>query len=251
MQLSKRLTALAGLVTAGHRLADVGTDHGYVPIYLMEQGRIPSAIAMDINQGPLERAREHIRQFGFEAYIETRLSDGVQGLKAGEADTVLVAGMGGSLVMKILEEGLPMLQKVPELILQPQSELYQVRRYLESRGFKILREYMVYEDGKYYPILRVEPEEVSGKVVPERISLYTEGEYYFGRVSLQENPQVLLAYVNKSLAVQNQILEGLSRSEGPRRDMRGREVRQMIGYLQECGEQLEKRLPECRNTREA
>ncbi|MCI8418771.1 MAG: SAM-dependent methyltransferase [Lachnospiraceae bacterium] len=260
MQLSKRLTALAGLVTAGHRLADVGTDHGYVPIYLIEQGQIPSAIAMDINQGPLDRAREHIRQFGYEAYIETRLSDGVQGLKVGEADTVLVAGMGGALVQKILEAGLSVLEKVPELILQPQSELYQVRQYLRRRGFWILREYMVCEDGKYYPILKVAPERTEEGVQTEahdtkmgpvaedthngvdgRWASYTEADYYFGKVDLQENPQVLLAFVEKSIAVQNHILDGLSRSGGPRSEAREREVAQMMEYLEECQGQLEKR----------
>ena len=88
MELSRRLYAVAGLVTPGNRLADVGTDHGYIPIYLMEQGLIPHGIAMDVNAGPLERAREHIREHGLEEKIETRLSDGLREIEAGEADTV-------------------------------------------------------------------------------------------------------------------------------------------------------------------
>ena len=85
MQLSKRLSSVASMVTAGYRLADVGTDHGYVPISLYERGVIPSAIAMDINKGPLERAKLHIAEMGMGQVIETRLSDGLQNLRPGEA----------------------------------------------------------------------------------------------------------------------------------------------------------------------
>ena len=97
MQLSKRLSAVAEFVTPGGCLVDVGTDHGYVPIALLEQKKISSAIAMDVNRGPLERAREHIAQYQMGDYIETRLSDGLHALRAGEGDSLLIAGMGGGL----------------------------------------------------------------------------------------------------------------------------------------------------------
>ena len=99
MELSRRLRMNASFVTPGNRLADVGTDHGYIPIALRLEGVIPSALAMDINPGPLERAKEHIRQFDLETDIHTRLSDGVQALCPGEADSVLIAGMGGALTI--------------------------------------------------------------------------------------------------------------------------------------------------------
>ena len=105
MQLSKRLSAVASLITEGSRLADIGTDHGYVPIALVENGSIPSAVAMDVNKGPLERAQEHIREKHLEDRIKTRLSDGVKALEEGEADAVLIAGMGGMLVIRILDAG--------------------------------------------------------------------------------------------------------------------------------------------------
>ena len=117
MKLSKRMQRLASLVAGGNRLADVGTDHGYIPIALIEEGRIPGAIAMDVNQGPLLRAEAHIREFGLSTYIETRRSDGLAGLAPGEADTVLIAGMGGRLTVRILEEGGHCLGAVKELIL--------------------------------------------------------------------------------------------------------------------------------------
>ena len=155
VKISERLRTAAGLIGEGERLADVGTDHGYVPIYLVERKRIPSAIAMDIRTGPLERAREHIRMYGMEDYIQTRLSDGVAALKPGEADTILIAGMGGGLVIHILESGRVICEQAHGLVLQPQSELPKVRRFLMENGYVTEREEMVMEDGKYYPMMRV------------------------------------------------------------------------------------------------
>ena len=151
------MNAVASMVTQGYVLADVGTDHGYVPIALVQQQRIPRAIAMDINKGPLARAREHITMCQLDAYIETRLSDGVEALSAGEVDTILIAGMGGDLVVHILSEGLDVCRNAKELILQPQSELGKVRRFLRENEFKIIDEDMIIEDGKYYPMMKVIP----------------------------------------------------------------------------------------------
>ena len=96
MQLSIRMQAVADMVTPGGRIADIGTDHGYVPIYLVEQNKTDHAIAMDVRKGPLARAGENIVRFGCSDRIETRLSDGLAMLKPGEADTVIIAGMGTS-----------------------------------------------------------------------------------------------------------------------------------------------------------
>ena len=124
MVLSRRLREAAALVTPGNRLADIGTDHGFVPIFLVEEGKIPSAVAMDVNPGPLQRAREHIKEHGLEDRIRTRLSDGLSALGEKEADTILIAGMGGALSVRILEQGADcVLQEVKELVLQPQSEI--------------------------------------------------------------------------------------------------------------------------------
>ena len=134
MQLSARMERLASKVPYGSRLADVGTDHGYIPIALVLRGKISSAVAMDVNPGPLKRAEEHICGQKLSAYIETRLSDGLTALQAGEADTVLIAGMGGNLTKRILAEGKEVLETVKELVLQPQSEIWKVRRWLRENG---------------------------------------------------------------------------------------------------------------------
>ncbi|MDE5891628.1 MAG: class I SAM-dependent methyltransferase, partial [Acetatifactor sp.] len=157
--LSARMEALTRMVSRGNRVCDVGCDHGWVSIYLVQQGISPHVLAMDVRQGPLSRAQEHIRQQGLEAYIETRLSDGVAALKVGEADTMICAGMGGRLMQRILEEGREKLTAMRELILQPQSEIAAFRAYLRRAGYVTVSEDMVYEDGKYYPMMKVAPGE--------------------------------------------------------------------------------------------
>ena len=105
VRLSKRLEAVAGMVTKGNMVCDVGCDHGFVSIYLVQKNISPGAIAMDVNSGPLQAAGKHILDYGLQNYIEPRLSNGVAALKAGEADSLICAGMGGRLVIRILEEG--------------------------------------------------------------------------------------------------------------------------------------------------
>jgi len=134
MELSKRLQAVADLVSDGLVVADVGTDHGYIPIYMLEIGKCSKALAMDVNHGPLLRAKEHIAEHGLEEMIETRLSDGVKELQVGECDAVVIAGMGGALTIKILEEGKEVFKNLTEFVLQPQSELYKVSEYLFEKG---------------------------------------------------------------------------------------------------------------------
>ncbi len=155
IKLSKRMKAVAAMVTSGGVLADVGTDHGYIPIALIQRQKIKSAIAMDINKGPLARAQDNIASARLGDYIQTRLSDGVAALGEGEADSILIAGMGGELVIHILSEGEKVCKAASELILQPQSDIRKVREYLRLHHYKIVDEDMICEDGKYYPMMRV------------------------------------------------------------------------------------------------
>lgn len=157
MELSNRLKAVAGLVTKGNVVCDVGCDHGYVSIYLIQQGISPRVIAMDVRKGPLDSAREHIRRSGLMDRIEIRLSDGVEKLQKNEADTLLLAGMGGRLMAEILTRGEEKILAMRECILQPQSEIPAFRRYLREKGYQVTTEDMILEEGKYYPMMRVTP----------------------------------------------------------------------------------------------
>lgn len=207
IRLSNRLSALASLVSEGHRLADIGTDHGYIPIYLCQKNVIPSAIAMDIGKGPLQQATAHIKQQGLSDRIETRLSDGLTALQPGEADTILIAGMGGGLVMKILSQGTHALTGSEELILQPQSEITQVRAYLRIHGFRILEEEMILEDGKYYPMMKV----VQGAQPDLREeTLQVQVEDAFGPVLLQKKHPVLQEWLQRELKTVDTVCHQLA-----------------------------------------
>lgn len=221
-ELSKRLQAVADMVTPGMRLADVGTDHGYVPIYLVSTGVIPSAIAMDINEGPLRRAQAHIREQGLEGVIETRLSDGLKNLKSEEADTMIAAGMGGGLVMRILSEGGGEEKGIKEYILQPQSEVKKVREYLCDNGYQIIRENMVLEDGKYYPMM---------KVIKGCSEKYSEAELAYGRLLLAEAHPVLREFLERELLIGKGILAELGRQESSRAEERMLEIQHRIDRM--------------------
>lgn len=205
MELSKRLYAVAGLVTEGASVADIGTDHGYVPIYLVESGIASKVIALDVNQGPLNRARMHIVGHGLGERIETRLSDGLARIRPGEVDTVIVSGMGGPLTIRILQEGKEVADQLNALILQPQSEICRVRRFLTENGYRIEQEDMVLEDGKYYPVMRV----VHGTKEP-----YEEWEYLYGKRLLEARHPVLLEFLKRELHIKESILEQLAGRSG-------------------------------------
>ena len=157
MLLSDRMRAVAELVQPCKSIADVGCDHGYIAMELVRSNVCRHVIAMDINSGPLDRAKQNIVEYDMQDYIETRLSDGVSALQMGEAEGIICAGMGGRLVLSILEQGKELVSGMKQVILQPQSELAEVRSYLRKKGYLIDKEDLVYEDGKYYPMMRALP----------------------------------------------------------------------------------------------
>jgi len=157
MLLSDRMRAVVGLVEACDCIADIGCDHGYVAIELVRSQICKRVIAMDINHGPLELAKSNIKDFAMQEYIETRISNGTEALKPGEANGIICAGMGGRLIINILKQGMDLIQDMQELILQPQSEIDEVRSFLRESGFSIDKEDMICEDGKFYPMMRVIP----------------------------------------------------------------------------------------------
>lgn len=190
MELSKRLAAIAAMAEPGDRLADIGTDHGYLPIYLVEQNIAPSAIAMDVVEGPLARAFAHVREHGLEEKIVLRKSDGFEKLLPGEADAAVIAGMGGPLMIRILEEGKKTAESLKYLILSPQSDIPAVRRYLAENRYETVSEAMALEDGKYYTVMKVLPGAGTGGPLP-----YIEEKY--GKCLLRKRDPVLFSWLIK------------------------------------------------------
>ena len=224
MELSKRLQAVADLVGNNLVVADVGTDHGYIPIYLIESGKCEKAFAMDVNEGPLLRAKDHIRAYGLAERITTRLSDGVTALEVGECEAVVVAGMGGALAVKIMEDGKEVFRSLKEFVLQPQSELEKVRQYLNENGFRIVAEDMVLEDGKYYPMM---------KVVNAEDSKYSLVELRYGRCLLNQKHPVLKMFLEKEENSKQIIIQNLEQQPGEHIKVRIQELENELEIVRE------------------
>ncbi len=232
--LSKRLRAAADMVTRGNRVCDVGCDHGFVPIFLIEQGISPKVLAMDVRKGPLSSAKEHIIEHGLTQKIETRLSDGLHNYNIGEADTMICAGMGGRLMMHILSDEKEKAASFREMILQPQSELEQFRRFLRESGYRIEEENMIEEDSKFYSMMRVVPatdQEAGAVPLPEEelCKLYDR----YGAFLLRQKSEVLRMYLKREEAVYRQILARL-KAQGLDEEKRKRRYGEVEALLREC-----------------
>lgn len=242
IQLSNRLQYVADFLTPEYILADIGTDHGFVPIYQVACKGTPKAYAMDINKGPLERADEHIAEAGLKDRIETRLSDGMLKLNAGEAEALLIAGMGGALMVRILEEGSHALSTAKELVLSPHTEADLVRCFIRDSQFVIDREGMVLDAGKYYIVLHARPaanEEEAAKMYVNDSDSEANRDYSkaddmwksyirYGKLLIQEKSQVFIEFLKKELNTYRNIMEGLKGNTTEAGIKRRQEVEELI-----------------------
>ena len=207
LRLSERLKLVASFVPEGSRIADIGTDHGYVPIYLAEIGKIK----MDVRKGPLARADEHIEEYRHDVgdaaiSIETRLSNGLEKLQAKEADTVIIAGMGGELEISILEAGKQLWSSIRHWIFSPQSDLEKFRRYLKENGFFIENEAMILDEGKFYTVIKAG----FGTNEKDACVCETVPEYRFGALLIKRRDAVLKQYLLKEEKRVEGILKGFA-----------------------------------------
>ena len=148
MRLDGRLAAVAALVPRGARAADVGTDHAYLAIALLNEQDVETVIATDKNEGPCAAARRTISASGFTNRVQVRLGDGLAPLSPGEVDTVCIAGMGGGLIASILAEGAEVLTEVSRLVLQPMNDAAALRQWLYDNGWHIVEESLATADGR-------------------------------------------------------------------------------------------------------
>jgi tRNA (adenine22-N1)-methyltransferase len=155
LELTPRLRSLADWVEPGAKLADIGTDHGYLPVWLLLNGRIRSAIASDLRRGPLARAKETAAEFGVSEKLSFRLCDGLSGISAGETDTIVIAGLGGEKIAALLAAAPWTADGGHTLLLQPMTRAETLRGYLAAHGYLIFEERLVYDRDKLYPVLRV------------------------------------------------------------------------------------------------
>lgn len=190
-QLPKRLETIIERMPASGCLADIGCDHAYVAIEAVRRGRAARALACDVRKGPLQQAAEHILCAGLAGKIETRLSDGLEKVAPGEADTVVVAGMGGPLMERILQGRLG---DFAHFVLSPQSEIPHFRRFLLAEGMQIDEETMLIDEGKYYVILNVSKRADA----TSSDSMYvTEEDFLYGGRLLHRLDPVLKSFLEK------------------------------------------------------
>ncbi|MBQ7760691.1 MAG: SAM-dependent methyltransferase [Clostridia bacterium] len=154
-KISKRLCTASSHVRDGAVVADIGTDHAYLPIYLARHGRIKKAYACDLNEGPIQRAKENISKYNLDDIIEVRLQNGLDGIEALAPTDIVICGMGGELIASILDNSSYVRQKGIRLILQPMTFVKELRKYLEN-GFSTIAENAICEDGKIYQLMCVE-----------------------------------------------------------------------------------------------
>lgn len=156
IKLNERLMTAVQFVREGSKLADIGTDHGYLPIFLILEGRISFAIAADINKGPLDKADENIHKYSLDGKIKTALCDGLTRIDKREVDDIAIFGMGGELIVKILDEAPWLKDTSKRLILQPMTHPEKLRKYLADNGYRIIGEALSFDRGKIYQTICAE-----------------------------------------------------------------------------------------------
>ncbi|GAB6118077.1 MAG: hypothetical protein XD65_0140 [Caldanaerobacter subterraneus] len=156
MKLTERLRKIAEYIPHGSKVADIGTDHGFIPVYLIKSKIATYVVASDLNKGSLNKAVKEVQKRNLQSLIDTRLGNGLNVLSPGEVDVVVIAGMGGILITKILEEGKDIAKTIKKFILQPMKDSAYLRKYLIENGYKICDEELVKENQKYYEIIVAE-----------------------------------------------------------------------------------------------
>ena len=199
-----RLRSAVPYLTRGGRVADIGTDHAYLPIYLVGEGISSAAIACDINEGPIRSARKNIAAAGLDGYIQTLCTDGLCGVENFAPDDVMIFGMGGELIARILSDAPWVKNEKIGLILQPMTRASVLRRWLLENGFSILGETITFED-KYYQTIYAR---YGG--VPET---YDEVALLLGRLNIVSRPPLFDGFLRHEIKVLDAIIRGKSRAK--------------------------------------
>ena len=206
MKLTNRLLKIASLVSENKRVADIGTDHGYIPVYLLNEKKIDFAILADINKGPLENARSEVRKNKLEDKVDLRLGSGIEVLKKDEVDEIIIAGMGGILISDLLEANKEVAHSVDKLILQPMQAQEELRAYLLNNGYEILDECLEKEDFRIYEIIVAK---YTGKNTPVEDDIY----YEVGKKLIENNDKLLGEFIDNKIKKYNNIIDKLGNKE--------------------------------------
>lgn len=224
MKLSNRLLSLASFITKNSIVADIGTDHGFIPMYLIENNISKHVIATDVSMGSLNKTISYINDLEFIGKIEARLGNGLEVIKPFEVDTVVIAGMGGLLIRDILDKDINISNSVTNFVLQPMIAVKELREYLFSNHYKIVDEDLVKEDNKYYEIIYAK------KGVD-----YIDKEIYFEiskRIIDKKHP-LLKEFINHKIAIASNILNNLEDKTSEKSKNRYEELTKLIKEYKE------------------
>ncbi|KJF26884.1 hypothetical protein TZ02_10895 [Clostridium aceticum] len=224
MKLTPRLKKIADLVPINSKVSDIGTDHGYLPIYLLQNNIASHVIASDVNKGPLETAEKNIYLHGYVDKIEMRLGSGLEVLKAGEVDTIIIAGMGGILISELLDKAPNIVNKIHTFILQPMQAQEDLRRYLVANNFKITKDLLVKEDHRIYEIIVAQQ---GSQAIEEEI-------YYETGLFLESNPKDLVEeFIEGKIKTQKEIILQVKEQNSPTAMKKHTECEKKLIKLQE------------------
>lgn len=230
IELSQRLRTIGDMVKPGSRVADIGSDHAYLPTYLIQKGIASACIAGEVNKGPWQSATRQVQSAGLLARIDVRLGDGLAVLRKGEADTVCIAGMGGSLIASILERGSEVLEGVTQLLLQPNVAAPLVRRWLLANGWQLNQERIIEEDGIIYEILEAIPG--SPELPYEGGGLSKEELLEIGPYLWQEKSPVLVKKWEQEREKLHAVQEQLAHAKQPGAEQKKREVSKKLTWME-------------------
>lgn len=199
-KISKRLCTVASYVRNGAVVADIGTDHAYLPIYLALENKIKKAIASDINEGPISKARDNIHKYGLEDVIDTCVADGLDGIEKYTPTDIMICGMGGELIAQIVEKSAYAKKHGVRLVLQPMTSVKELREYLQN-GFFTIAENVVYEDEKLYQIICVEYDGIKRE--------YSNAELELGIKNIENGGEMFNMLLLSLIAKKEKKLNGL------------------------------------------
>ncbi len=223
LNLNPRLKKIVELVPPNSCTADIGTDHAYIPIALVNSGITSRAIASDIKKGPLARAAANICLHGLEEEIDTRLGAGLETLtESDNAEVIIIAGMGGILISDILDASPSVVKNAKLLILQPMTAVTELRQYLSENQYKITAEHLVAEEEKLYNIIIAKP---NGNTP------YTLRELYLGKDLKKSSPHLVQRYEQSVLTKLNRRAEGLKKSQNPENEKELKETQKLLEIL--------------------
>ncbi len=223
MRLVGRLAALATFVPQGARLADIGTDHAYLPIELIQDNLIVSAIAGDVHIGPYKAAKEHVEALGLERKISVRLGNGMAVLSPGEVEVAVIAGMGGQTIIEILNNSIEVTKSLDRLILQPMVAAASVRRWLGENGWYLADERLVQDDGRLYEIIVAEQGEA---LICEPVM------YDIGQKLWNDKSEFLILHVDQLISQTKRILGEMAVSSNARQSLKYGEYKEKLKQLE-------------------